>query len=57
MGQKRRERTTISERFADERCSEAILLFFGRTGVGRIVPPEEEAEESEASEMEGREDV
>ena len=53
----RRKPVKISELFADERCSKAILDFLATTEVGRIAGPPVADEEpgSEASEWEKRE--
>jgi len=54
-----KDRTTIAELFADERCSQALLDFLATTDVGRTAGPRvaEEGEEgaSEASGWEDRE--
>jgi len=54
-----RDRTSIAELLADERCSQAVLEFLANTGVGRTSGPpaagEEDGEASEASEWEERE--
>lgn len=51
-----RNRFTIRELFADERCSRMILDFLYTTGAGRRAPdPDEEDVQSEASEWEMRE--
>ena len=39
-----KDRLQISQLFADERCSEAVLGFLATTDVGRTVPPAEEGE-------------
>jgi len=53
-----RDRTSVAELLADERCSQAVLQFFATTDVSRTSgPPVTEDEEdaaSEASEWEAR---
>jgi len=53
-----RDRTSIAELLADERCSQAVLQFFETTDVGRTsgtpVAEGEEDAASEASEWEAR---
>jgi len=47
---RRRDRTSIAELLADERCSQAVLQFFATTDVGRTSgPPVAEDEEDAAS--------
>ena len=52
-----KSRWKIQDLFADQRCSQAVLDFLSRTGVGRTVPAVEVEYEagSEASEWELRE--
>jgi len=54
-----RDRTSIAELLADERCSQAMLDFLATTDIGRTSGPpvasEEEDAASEASEWEARE--
>ena len=54
-----RDRTSIAELLADERCSQAVLEFLATTEVGRTSGPpvadEDEDAASEASEWETRE--
>ena len=53
-----RDRISIAELLADERCSQAVLQFFVTTDVGRtpgpLVAEDEEDAASEASEWEAR---
>jgi len=55
---RRRDRTSIAELLADERCSQAVLQFLATTDVGRTSGPpvaeDEEGAASEASEWEAR---
>ena len=48
-----KDRFKISELFADERCTQAVLGFQGTTDVGRTMPPRE-GEEEEGSEKRTR---
>ena len=54
-----RDRTSIAELLADQRCSQAVLTFLATTDVGRTSGPpvadENEDAASEASEWEARE--
>ena len=54
-----RDRTSIAELLADERCSQAVIDFLATTDVGRTSGPpvadEDEDAASEASEWEARE--
>jgi len=56
---KGRDRTNIAELLADERCSQAVLVFLATTDVGRTSGPpvaaDGDGEASEASEWDARE--
>ena len=57
---KRKGQVQISELFAEEKCSPAVLNFLRSTGVGRTVPMEngenEDDDQDGASESSGAED-
>jgi hypothetical protein len=51
-----KDRFTIRDLLADDRCSQAVLRLLSTTDIGRLVPdPAEEEAQSEASEWELRE--